>query len=142
MKELCSFYKILTLLWVSDEHIGNFYQCLDQFIPKMNHLFADLAQLKASGKQDVLKFFCILKGVLRGLVCSNSFKIFFDWIYPQYFSGILDATLNTFHDDDQVVVCVFKFLTELVFNRAGRLKFDTFNIDGLVVLKESAKYVI
>ena len=55
---------------------------------------------------------------------------------------MIDATLNAFHDDDEVVLCVFKFLTELVFNRQSRLKFDTSNIDGLIILKESAKYVI
>ena len=89
-----------------------------------------------------MKFFHMLKGIVRGLVTVRTFKFFFDWFYPQYFNGVIDATLNAFHDDDQVVICVFKFLTELVFNRSGRLKFDTCNIDGLIVLKESAKYVI
>ena len=41
-----------------------------------------------------------------------------------------------------MVICVCKFLTELVFNRANRLRFDTSTIDGLIVLKETAKYVI
>ena len=40
------------------------------------------------------------------------------------------------------MICVLKFLTELVFNRSGRLKFDTNSINGLIVLKETAKYVI
>lgn len=41
-----------------------------------------------------------------------------------------------------MVKCVFKFLTELVFNRNNRLRFDTWSIDGLIVFKESAKYVV
>ena len=38
--------------------------------------------------------------------------------------------------------CVFKFLTELVFNRNNRIRFDTWSIDGLIVFKETAKYVV
>ena len=143
MKELCSFYKILTLLWVSPEFIGDFTKYLDQLIPTMTRLFGqDATQLKATGKAELMKFFYILKGLTRGLVTNRTFKYFFDWLYPQYFSGIIEGTLNAFHDDDEVVICVLKFLTELVFNRANRLRFDTWNIDGLIVFKESAKYLI
>jgi len=35
-----------------------------------------------------------------------------------------------------------KLLCELVNNRNNRVRFDTWNINGLVVFKESAKYVI
>ena len=57
-------------------------------------------------------------------------------------SPIIEGALNAFHEDDEVVMCVFKFLTEMVFNRNNRLRFDTWSIDGLIVFKETAKYVI
>jgi exportin-7 len=41
-----------------------------------------------------------------------------------------------------MVLCIFKFLSELVNNRCSRLRFDTWNINGLIVFKESAKIVI
>ena len=95
-----------------------------------------------SGRDEVMKLFHILKGIVRGLVTNKTFKQFFDWMYPQYLCPIIEGTLNAFHDDDEVVICVFKFLTEMVFNRSNRLRFDTWSIDGLIVFKETAKYVI
>ena len=89
-----------------------------------------------------MKLFYILKGIVRGLITGRTFKLFFDWFYPQYLNGVIEGTLNAFHDDDQVVNCVLKFLTELVFNRNNRLRFDTCSIDGLIVFKETAKYVV
>ena len=89
-----------------------------------------------------MKLFHILRGVVRGLVNSRTFKNFFDWLYPQYLSPVIEGALNAFHQDDEVVLCVFKFLTEMVFNRNNRLRFDTWSIDGLIVFKETAKYVI
>jgi hypothetical protein len=40
-----------------------------------------------------------------------------------------------------VYVCL-QLLTELVHNRNNRVRFDTWNINGLIVFKETAKYVI
>lgn len=95
-----------------------------------------------NGKLEVMKLFYVLKGILRGLVTSRTFKLFFEWFFPQYFAPIIEGALNAFHQDDQVVQCVFKFLTELVFNRNNRLRFDTNSIDGLIVFKETSKYVV
>lgn len=94
------------------------------------------------GKFEVMKLMYILKGICRGLVSSRTFKLFFDWFYPQYLCPIIEGALNAFHADDQVVHGVFKFLTELAFNRNNRLQFNTNSIDGLIVFKETAKYVV
>ena len=54
----------------------------------------------------------------------------------------MEGTLNAFYEDDEVVHMSLKVLTEFVNNRSNRMRFDTWNINGLVVFKESAKYVI
>ena len=111
----------------------------------MNTLFSiDANQLKQmpNGRTEVMRLFYVLKGIARGLVTSRTLKLFFDWLYPTYFSPIIEGALNAFHDDDEVVLCVLRFLTELVFNRNNRLRFDTWSIDGLIVFKEIAKYVV
>jgi hypothetical protein len=41
-----------------------------------------------------------------------------------------------------MVLIIFKFLAELVNNRCSRLRFDTWNINGLIVFKEAAKISI
>lgn len=83
-----------------------------------------------------------MRGILRGLNYAKHFNLFFDWFYPQYLAAIIERTLNAFYQDDDVVIVVLKFLTELVLNRNNRVRFDTWNINGLVVFKETAKYVV
>lgn len=72
---------------------------------------------------------------------SKHFGYFFSWFYPDYFQ-VVNKTLNTYFDDDEVVQVVFKFLAEIVLNRNNRIRFDTWNINGLIVFKESSKYVV
>ena len=69
---------------------------------------------------------------------SKHFAYFFDWFYPDYFK-IVHKTLNAFLNDDEMVLAIFRFLGELVNNRCSRLRFDTWNINGLLVFKEAAK---
>lgn len=54
----------------------------------------------------------------------------------------MEGTLNAFYEDDEVVQVCISLLTEFVSNRGNRMRFDTWNINGLVVFKESAKYII
>lgn len=79
---------------------------------------------------------------MRGLITNKHFNLFFDWFYPTYFSTVVEGALNAFYEDDDVVHACIKMLTELVLNKNNRLRFDTWNINGLVVFKESAKYII
>lgn len=53
-----------------------------------------------NGRVEVMKLFYILKGVTRGIITSRTFKLFFEWLYPKYFSAIIEGALNAFHDDD------------------------------------------
>lgn len=77
-----------------------------------------------------------------GLTNNRSFNLFFEWFYPKYLSVVVEGTLNAFFQDDEVVHICVKFLSEFVNNRNNRMRFDTWNINGLVVFKEAAKYMI
>lgn len=68
--------------------------------------------------------------------------MFFDWFYPAYLSLVVEGTLNAFLQDDGIVYVCLQLLTELVHNRNNRVRFDTWNINGLIVFKETAKYVV
>jgi hypothetical protein len=72
---------------------------------------------------------------------SKNFALFFDWFYPEYFQ-IITKALSAFIDDDEVVLVILKFLAEMVNNRCSRLRFDTWNINGLIVFKEASKILI
>jgi hypothetical protein len=54
----------------------------------------------------------------------------------------MEGTLNAFYQDDDVVHACIKLMVEMVQNRFGRLKFDTWNINGLIVFKETCKYIV
>ena len=85
--------------------------------------------------------FYILRGIVTALSSSRHFGLFFDWFYPENFT-IIGKTLSAYIHDDEVVLVIFKFLAEIVNNRCSRLRFDTWNINGLIVFKEAAKIVI
>jgi len=93
-------------------------------------------------KPEITKLLYIFRGIMRGLLNNKQFNLFFDWFYPQYLSVVMEGTLNAFHDDDDTVHACIKLLCELVNNRNNRVRFDTWNINGLVVFKEASKYVI
>mmetsp|Transcript_42877 Transcript_42877/g.41219 ORF Transcript_42877/g.41219 Transcript_42877/m.41219 type:complete len:198 (+) Transcript_42877:1860-2453(+) len=71
---------------------------------------------------------------------SKNFALFFDWFYPEYIN-VINKTLNAYIEDDEIVLLIFKFLSEIVNNRCSRLRFDTWNINGLIVFKEASKIV-
>ena len=98
--------------------------------------------MKQLARQEVIKLYYILRGILTGLSNNRVFNLLFDLFYPGYMSLVLEGTLNAFHDDDEVVHICIKFLSEMVNNRNNRMRFDTWNINGLVVFKECAKYII
>jgi exportin-7 len=88
-----------------------------------------------------MKLFHIIKGIVSGMNTSKNFALFFDWFYPEYFQ-IIARALNAFIRDDEMVLLILKFLCEMVNNRCSRLRFDAWNINGLIVFKEASKIVI
>jgi hypothetical protein len=92
-------------------------------------------------KIELIKLFYILKGVVSGLSNSNTLSIFFDWLYPDNYQ-LVEKALRVFIEDDEIVLVIFKFLSELVYNRCSRLKFEEWNIDGLFIFKEASKICI
>ena len=107
-------------MWVTDEFVGKFSNYLDQLAPLMQQIFSmDAAAMTSTQgvREEVMKLFYILRGIVRGCNNSKTFNLFFDWFYPQYFAPVIEGTLNAFYKDDDVTLVVFKFLTELVLNR-------------------------
>lgn len=98
--------------------------------------------MRQLARQEVIKMLSILRGVMSGLTNNRVFNQFLDWFHPTYLPVIMEGTLNAFYEDDEVVQVCIQFLTEFVYNRGNRMRFDTWNINGLVVFKEAAKYLI
>ena len=90
-----------------------------------------------------MQIFHILRGLFRGALNHKNFILVFDWFYPEFF-GIVKKCLTVYSEpcDDEVVLLIFKLLHELVDNSSNRLKFDAWSINGLIVYKESASFMI
>jgi exportin-7 len=101
-----------------------------------------LKAMAASGNRvEIMKLFYIFKGIVQGMNTCKNFGLFFDWFYPEYFTCVT-KTMSAFIDDDEIVILIFKFLCEMVNNRCSRLRFDAWNINGLIVFKETSKIVV
>ena len=91
-------------------------------------------------RSKVIRAFQILRGLFSGANTHSNFALLFDWLYPENF-GIVKKCLTVYSEgpcDDDIVILILKFLRGLVDNSSGRLRFDTWSINGLIVYKESA----
>ena len=92
----------------------------------------------------VQRVFFILRGLFAGATTHKNFALLFDWFYPEYW-GVIKKCLTMYIQapcDDDIVLLILKFLDELVDNTSNRLRFDTWSINGLIVYKESASFVL
>ena len=65
----------------------------------------------------------------------------FDWFYPQHF-GIIKKCLSAYINDDKMIYLIFKFMNEMLDNQSNRLRFDTWNVNGLIIFKEASSFMI
>ena len=92
----------------------------------------------------VQRIFFILRGLFSGATSHKNFALLFDWFYPEHW-GVIKKCLNVYimtPCDDDIVLLILKFLDELVDNSSSRLRFDTWSINGLIVYKESASFIL
>jgi hypothetical protein len=91
-----------------------------------------------------LQIFHILRGLFQGASTYKNFQYVFDWFYPENFS-IIKKCLMIYSEqscDDEVILLILKFLLELSDNSSNRLRFDTWSINGLIIYKETASYIL
>jgi len=92
----------------------------------------------------VQRAFHILRGLFAGATTHKNFALLFDWLYPTNF-GIVKKCLTVYSEapcDDDMVLLILRFLRGIVDNSSGRLRFDTWSINGLIVYKESASLMV
>lgn len=92
-------------------------------------------------RTNVIRLFYVLRGLFRGALSHRTFGYVFDWFFPQHF-GVVQKCLTIFIEDDEVVYLILKFLDELLDNQSNRLRFDTWNVNGLIIFKETANFMI
>ena len=89
----------------------------------------------------VQRLFNILRGIFRGALNHKAFDMTFNWFYPQHF-GLVKKCLSVYVNDDEITYLIFKFINELLDNTTNRLRFDTWNVNGLIIFKESSSFML
>jgi hypothetical protein len=92
-------------------------------------------------RYNVTRAFTILRGLFKGANNHTTFNKVFDWFFPQHFS-IIEKCVSIYVSDDKMIYLIFKFVADLLDNSCNRLRFDTWNVNGLIVFKESANLII
>lgn len=109
-------------------------------------MFQDNAQMRQSQemRMKVQRAFHILRGLFAGATTHKSFGLLFDWFYPTNFEIVKKCLVVYCEDpcDDDILLLILRFLRGLVDNSSGRLRFDTWSINGLIVYKETASLMI
>ena len=126
-------------MWLNDDNTLIFEENISQLDGIFQAILncSDEAQMQS---KDVTKAFHILRGIFGGAHTHRHFCIVFDWFYPQYF-GIIQKSLIAFIENPKIVNLIFQFLSELLDNTGNRLRFDTWNINGLIIYKESSNFM-
>ena len=89
----------------------------------------------------VQRLYHILRGIFRGALNHKAFDMTFNWFYPQHF-GLIQKCLSAYINDDDMVYLIFKFINEILDNTTNRLRFDTWNVNGLIIFKEASSFML
>ena len=138
-----SFYTILIQLWVQDDQIELFEANISMLDPIFNQVMMTKSEMitDPETRLKIQRAYNIMRGLLAGAATRNSFKLLFDWIYPQHFQ-MVNHCLSLFQNDDQIIRLSLKLLKDLADNNFNRYHFDNRSINGLITFKESAALMI
>lgn len=116
-----------------EENITHLNQIFDIVKSYINE---EIMQNDPQVQRNVIRSFNILRGLFKGALTNRSFSILFDWFYPQYF-GIIRKCIQAYITNEKLMRLIFKFLGDLLNNTSNRIRFDAWNVNGLIVFKEA-----
>jgi exportin-7 len=82
-----------------------------------------------------------LRGVILGVHTRKAFERVFEWLYPSYLP-VFHTAAAVWGDSPAVLVNLLKFWLELVVNRSSRVQFDIASANGILLFKETSKFVV
>lgn len=113
-KQLTRFYQILTGLWLADFDEAVFETNISQLDPIFK-LCESSKVHNPETKAYARRAFLILRGIFKSAIGHSSFNRVFDWFYPVHFQ-IIEKSLQTFVQDEEMVYLIFKFANDLLNN--------------------------
>ncbi|KAH3758789.1 Nuclear transport receptor RanBP16 [Pelomyxa schiedti] len=138
-----TYYSILGRILFMDELAPRFDLFMIPFEQQINTLLAQ-PSIESLRQEQFMPSVIGLLYDLAGIAASiqrKLFPVFFDWLSPQ-FTPILCRIAEAYWDMPTVTVPLVKFVGELVWNKFGRLQFESFSANGILLFKEASKVII
>ena len=133
-----SFYVILGRILFKQSNVEHF----DAFMAAFNSAFDALNSLtnlrSDASAQATVALTRKLQGLLEACVSYSTYLLMFDFLYPQYMPVLL-RLCETFADHPLVSSSILHLFSELVYNRAQRIRFDANSPNGIVLFRETSK---
>ena len=149
-----TFYNTLVRLLFLDSSGCSSTQ-FNTFMSPFSVVFGNLLSINnyASLKSDQPKYMLIgllrdFRGIVDAIFNKRSYNMFFDWLIEskaqngQPFIDVFKRIAQVFFDDPQVTSPLFKFLSELCFNKSARIKFDSSSPNGILLFRFVSETIV
>ena len=134
-----TFYLTLGRLVFADSNIDLFDAFMEPFEQAIQYItqndpHSDISRLLFMGLcRD-------LRGVLMAAANKKTYNMIFDWIFPKHMP-VFHLMLSTYWEKATVVIPFLRFWNEITYNKSQRIIFDAISPNGLLLFKESSKFL-
>eukprot|EP01102_Stenamoeba_stenopodia_P008964 TRINITY_DN2626_c0_g1_i3.p1 TRINITY_DN2626_c0_g1~~TRINITY_DN2626_c0_g1_i3.p1 ORF type:complete len:560 (+),score=70.72 TRINITY_DN2626_c0_g1_i3:1907-3586(+) len=134
------FYNILGKMLFMSENIDNFDLFMEPFTAAFEMLLT-YNTVQMFRQEECRLYLTRVMQDLHGLVSASanakSFTLIFEWLYPKYTPVLLRAA-EVLYDSPEVTHALLKFYLELASNKGGRLHFDAYSVNGILLFREAS----
>mmetsp|Transcript_3867 Transcript_3867/g.5404 ORF Transcript_3867/g.5404 Transcript_3867/m.5404 type:complete len:1062 (+) Transcript_3867:120-3305(+) len=144
LRRRTTYYSALARLLFMEDNAAKFEAFMDPFkksfmvLNEQNQLGMFRSENCKNGITGILRD---LRGIASACTARRSYMLLFDWLYPEYF-GLIIRACEVWFDSSAVMTSLLKFAAEFVFNRGGRITFDTSSVNGILLFREISKIVV
>eukprot|EP00941_MAST-03F_sp_MAST-3F-sp1_P000272 g272.t1 len=146
LRHRSTFYKMLArLIWMHDGP-AHFEVFMSSFVHLTMQLHDAIKTLQPNQPNESARLALIgvcrdLRGVAEATHNNRTFEMLFDSLYPNVFPALIRAA-DVWAHDPMVTTAIFRFMCELVFNKANRVMFDHCSANGILLFRETSKIAV
>eukprot|EP00048_Salpingoeca_helianthica_P001319 m.48425 g.48425 ORF g.48425 m.48425 type:complete len:1073 (+) comp11378_c0_seq3:31-3249(+) len=82
-----------------------------------------------------------LRGIASACTNKSAFSLLFDWLYPNFFTVIVQC-MEVWRGHPDVVNPILKFFCEVVQNNNSRLQFGVYSPNGILLFRATSKALV
>lgn len=138
-----TFYSTLCKLLFSDENTLKFKTFVQPFTQLLTQLMAlsDAEFAAPAVRTALIGLLRDLRGVVMACANRRTYTLFFEWIYPA-FTPLLQRACVAYFAQPDVTTPLLKLYSELVYNKAQRLTFDSSSPNGILLFRDASQVIV